>query len=176
MTRQRAALEFVIGKCREVDPECGIQLQGSVARGEERPDSDIDLTVVTSRADGLPFNEFISRENHFAMTRVRLEKHDVDVDINWLSVDELVDLVKTHGASDWWMFYRGTPVHDPGGSARRCHRTISEWFDRNPSVAEAWNRQQAEVEKHKKNPEHALRFSTQPAFCAHLRKMAERKR
>ena len=174
MSKQKNALDYLITKCCAADPDCGIQLQGSVARGEEHPDSDIDLTIVLSQCEPREYNELITKENHYSMTRVYIDKHDVNVDINWLHAEELVDIVTNMGASDWWMFLRGIPIHDPIGLAEHCQQTISHWFDENPSVASAWKLHQTEVEKHKRNPECELQFSNQPEFCEHLRKI-ERK-
>jgi predicted nucleotidyltransferase len=176
VSKQRAALEHLIERCRQADPNCGVLLQGSVARGDERPESDIDLTVVLSISEPLAYNEVIARENRYGMIRIHLDEWDVDVDVNWLTADELLEIVRTRGATDWWMFYRGAAVHDPAGHAGRCHEAISNWFDRNPNVADAWSLQQAEVEKRKLDPGHPIRFETQPAFCAHLREIAKEER
>ena len=176
MGRHREALGALVAKCAEADPDCGVQLQGSVARGDERPDSDIDITVVLSRPEPLVFNEIIARENHFGMTRARLDPFGVDVDVNWLSATELLETVESQGAVGWWMFYRGTPIHDPKGLAKRCHEAISDWFGANPGIAAEWEKQQAEVERHKRDPRHVLRHPAQPEFCAHLKRVLERQR
>lgn len=174
MGKQRDALETLVAKCAAADPDCGVQLQGSVARGDERPDSDIDITVVLSRPEPLVFNEIITRGNHFGMTRARLDPFEVDVDVNWLTQSELLDIIERYGAVGWWMFYRGTPIHDPTGLAKKCQEAISGWFEAHPGIAAEWERQQAEVELRKKDPRHVLRHPTQPGFCAYLTKLLEK--
>ena len=141
-------------------------LQGSVAREEEREDSDLDVTVV--RPDGVVprLNEVLSAENHGPMTRIRVQ--GVDVDVNWLFASELLERVRTRGAVDWFMFHEGVPVHDPEGLAARCQAAIREWFAARPEILAAWRRQQAAVERRKRDPSAPLAFATQPEFCAHL--------
>lgn len=170
MTKQARSVEFLVERCREVDPNCGVQLQGSVARGGERPDSDVDLTVILTVEAVRSPNELIHAHNHVAMSRVYVKEHAVDVDVNWIREDELRALIQSRGAFEWFMFLTGRSVHDPVGAAERSHDLIKSWFDRNRSALEAWQHQQREVEYAKREKGHPLDFETQPAFCAHLRK------
>jgi predicted nucleotidyltransferase len=170
MTKQARSVEFLVERCREVDPDCGIQLQGSVARGEERPDSDVDLTVILTVGSLASTNDLIHKNNHMSGSLVHVKECLVDVDINWIREAELAELVRARGAFDWFMFLVGTSVHDPVGAAERSHGLIKNWFDRNPAVLEAWKSQQLEVGRGKREEGHLLQFDTQPKFCEYLRK------
>ena len=171
MSKQQAALDYVVELCRQADPDCGIRLQGSVARGQEQPDSDIDLTVVLSQEGPRRFNRIIREDNHFGMRLIPVEECGVQLDINWLRVDELLGIVRDRGAFDWWMFHQGRTIHDPAGLAKRCQDAMAEWFERHPAVAEAWRRQEQEVQRHKQDASHPLAYANQPAFCAYLRSL-----
>lgn len=175
MTNQRAALDYLVQLCREADPDCGVRLQGSVARGQERADSDIDLTVILSPAGPHQFNRLIREDNHYGMRVIPVEECGVTLDINWLRVDELLRIVRDRGAGDWWMFYQGQTIHDPAGLAERCQDAIAEWFERNPAITEAWRRQQQEIQRHKQDPDYPLAFANQPAFSAYLRTLPQQR-
>jgi hypothetical protein len=113
---QRAALPRVIARCVEAHPACGIRLQGSVARGDERVDSDIDMTVVVPGDALLRDNELLSTGNHWSMRLVQDETTGVTLNINWVCADELLELVKHRGAAAWYMFLKGSTLRDPAGS------------------------------------------------------------
>jgi predicted nucleotidyltransferase len=170
MSKQQDALPFLVQRCSSVDPNCGIQLQGSLARGTERDDSDVDLTVVLDPAAPAPrFNEFLNPQNHGGMIRVWVDRFGVNVDINWIYESDLVALSHTSAALGWYMFAIGRPLYDPQNRAQRCQDSLRKWFDAHPEILRAWEAQQVAVNRHKHEPGHALEFPTQPAFCAHLR-------
>jgi hypothetical protein len=133
----------------------------------------VDLTVVLNNPENMKYNEIITEGNHGPMIRVHLEAFDVNVDVNWLSASELRAHVAEHGAADWYMFLNGKAIHDPRDIAKDCRNEIRGWFEAHPQIFEAWERQQAEVEKRKRNPEYPLEFPTQPGFLKHLRGMTE---
>lgn len=54
-----------------------IYLYGSVARGEQRPDSDIDLAVLLPRAQARQVGEMTMRQTHLALER--LARRSVDL-------------------------------------------------------------------------------------------------
>jgi predicted nucleotidyltransferase len=49
MTTHQKVLAEIVAELIETDADCSIFLRGSVATGEERPDSDIDLFVTFSK-------------------------------------------------------------------------------------------------------------------------------
>lgn len=158
----------MIARCVEAHPECGIRLQGSVARGNERADSDIDLTVVVPGDALLRDNELLSNSNHWSMRLLHDETTGATLNINWVGADELLELVKHTGAAAWYMFLKGSTLRDPAGVIAVCEAAIAGWFQANPVILAAWNRQQAAVEAFKKELAPALEFPTQPAFLRHL--------
>jgi predicted nucleotidyltransferase len=168
MSKQRDALAHLISRCVDAHPDCGIRLQGSVARGEERADSDVDLTVVVPSAGLIRENELLFADNHWRMRRIIDPFTQVSIDVNWIGVSELLDSVEAHGASAWYMFFKGNTLRDPRGVVELSAETISSWFLGHPRVLDAWNRQQVAVENFKKDPNLPLQFPTQPEFLRHL--------
>jgi predicted nucleotidyltransferase len=168
LSKQERALEHIVARCVDAHPDCGIRLQGSVARGDERESSDIDLTVVIPRSALVRENELLSADNHWRMRLVHDEATGVKLDINWVGAEELLELVAERGAIAWYMFKNGKTLRDPAGLVARCATAISAWFEARPAVLEAWDRQQTAVEAFKRDPSRPLEFPTQPAFLRHL--------
>ena len=168
MSKQRQALPHLIARCADAHPGCGIRLQGSVARGHERVDSDIDITIVVPGSGLVRANELLSEDKHWRMRLVHDETTAMKLDINWVGVDELLALVEKRGAAAWYMFLTGSTLRDPAGVVGLCHAAIARWFQARPAVLEAWNRQQAAVEARKANRTSTLEFPTQPAFLNYL--------
>ncbi len=175
MNRQQRALPYLISKCCEIDPNCGIQLQGSVARGEEQPESDIDLTVILRDITDIRYNELITPDNHPGMIRVYHAEFDVNIDINWEFASRLNVSLTTHGAAGWYIFSQGRPIYDPLGLAKQCQNQMLLWFNAHSSIAQAWEKQHNEVHKQKKNPHHKLEFPTFADFHSHLKDLLSEK-
>lgn len=169
MSKQQDTLPYLIQRCCEVDPNCGVQLQGSVARGVEREDSDIDLCIVIDPSGReLRFNEFLNDANHGAQIRVVAEPTGVNVDINWIYVPDLIEISQSSLAIWWHMFAFGRPIHDPLGIAKRCQDHLRAWYDKHPGIVQEWDKQQVEWDRRKIDPAYKLEFPTQYEFCRHL--------
>jgi hypothetical protein len=113
-------------------------------------------------------NELLFSANHWQMSRVHEPVTDVDLDINWVTVPELLDIVATRGAAAWFMFMKGSTLRDPTGLIGPCEAAIGSWFRARPAVLMAWQQQQAAVQAFKRDPSTPLVFRTQPAFLKHL--------
>lgn len=168
MSAPREALEQLLSRCVDAHPECGVRLQGSLARNTERVDSDIDLTVVVPAGGLMRENELLAAANHWVMQLVEHQATGTRVDINWVTAPELLDLIARRGASAWYMFFRGTTLRDPLGLVASCESAIAGWFEAQPAVLQAWDEQQAKVEAFKRARTGPLEFPTQPAFLQHL--------
>ena len=127
MSRQRDALPEIIGQLSEEHPGCGVLVSGSVQRGEEREDSDLDIFMV------YPGNG-----------EIRLDRVD--------RADGLrVDLARFPEAgfraalpAEWfkfWMFSGAEIVHDPTGIAKRNQELARQRFAERSDIDAAWERQ-----------------------------------
>jgi len=138
MSKQQDALPYLVSRCCEVDSSCGNQLQGSVARGEERPESDIDLAVVFDDSISAPkFNELLIENNRGVQIRVLLEPYDVNVDINWVYEGDLLAISQSPSALAWYMFAFGRAIHDSKRRAQRCQDALQKWFESHPQILSA---------------------------------------
>src|SRR6185503_14723479 len=89
VSRQLQALPHLTARCVEAHPDCGIRLQGSVARGQERLDSDIDLIIVVPEGGLQRPNELLCADNHWSMQLVHDAPTGMKLDINWVTAPEL---------------------------------------------------------------------------------------
>ena len=142
-------------------PDCGILLMGSVQRGEERPDSDIDLFVVFEGDGTLGLTHETSPEG---------VKIDLALFPKATFLRQLED--------EWflyWGFSRATIVHDPTGIAAQCQKMVRERFSENPQIDAAWKQQQTEVLKHKADRSYTLEFPEWADFASHVRQFMDAK-
>lgn len=74
-------LEHLVSRCAAIHEECGVVLIGSVARGAERTDSDIDLNIIFPR-DECPLGRspYVDDHNRWQL-RVRDELQGIRIDI-----------------------------------------------------------------------------------------------
>ncbi|GEM_PF-2784919 len=157
MSIQREIVTRMIGDLPKRFPECGILLAGSVQRGEERPDSDLDLFVVFP-GDGA----------------VRLEHEEscegIKVDLAVLPEDAFQREVKQHWFR-FWMFSRAEIVHDPAGIAKRSQDLVLSYFRRHPNIDQAWEEQLKKVRHHKKDRNYLPEYPTWDGFAERIGEM-----
>ena len=167
MSKHRDILAALTGEIAKADPACGIVLQGSVAEGCERHDSDIDLFVVCSTDRPEP-NDYIQQDNRGHMQAKR-PFDGITVDIGWQHVDALVQSIDADGAAALFMFSRGKILRDPARLAKLCQDAMHAWFASNPRVARAWARQQEEITRQKRDPSYAIDHPTFADFMTYLK-------
>jgi hypothetical protein len=168
MTKQREALEYVIQKCKEAEPNCAVMLTGSTARGEEHPDSDLDINVIINDDSEIAFNDIINENTRGGMVEMHLDQFDVDMDINWLYTSQLMTVAGMKSACGWYAFANGVLVHDPSGIGAQVQKAFKDWFDNHPVIIKAWEKQQVEVEKHNNDPDYEMDYPTHGDFCNRL--------
>lgn len=166
MSKHRDILADLTDDIAKADLACGVVLQGSVAEGCEKPDSDIDFFVVCS-TDAPKMNAYIQHDNRGNM-RMKGPFDGIPVNIGWEHVDSLVQSIEADGAAAWFMFSRGKILRDPDGLAKRCQDAMHAWFGSNPRVAKAWAKQQEEVRRRKRDPSYAIEYPTFRDFLTHL--------
>lgn len=140
MSRHRKALPGIVEALVARFDRCGILVFGSVQRGAERPDSDLDLIVIYD-GDG----------------DLRVER-----DAPFKDVDFRVDVVLFPEAAfrrlaerEWylfWEFSQAEILHDPSGLARRNQDTIRRAMLSRPDIVRTWEELMAQVRRHKLDP------------------------
>ncbi|MDP8252867.1 MAG: nucleotidyltransferase domain-containing protein [Candidatus Kaelpia aquatica] len=169
MSKHQDLLDELTREIVKADPDCGVVLQGSVADGCERQDSDIDVFVVCSTARP-NMNDYIQGDNRGNM-RAKGPIEGIIVDIGWEYCESLAGTIQKEGAAGWFMFSQGIITHDPQGLARRCQDAMRAWFEANPTIARAWGKQQRDVRSRKVNPSHPMEYPTFHDFFVHVREL-----
>ena len=90
-------------------------LTGSVVRGQERPESDIDVNIF------LPDDEvarhassFIDADNRWQLKLI-WRVQGVRIDVAWESYQGLLEYPQGDGAVHCWPFFNGRILYDPNG-------------------------------------------------------------
>ncbi len=154
MSIQREIIDRMTSELSDRYPRCGILVAGSVQRGEERPDSDLDLFVVF-QGDG-----------QLGLTH---EESPEGIKIDLALFPEGAFLRQAD--AEWfnfWMFSRAEIVHDPTGIAKRNQDIALAYFRQHPDVDAAWAKQMQEVRKHKANRSYIPEFPTWDDFSRHV--------
>ena len=174
MTKHREVLQSIIDELVRMDPRCSISVLGSLARGEEREDSDIDIYVFLSREPD-HFGDLIYEENRECMLH-RTKREGIEVDVGWRLLSSLETEVPQEATIVPYYFLVGKVARDPSGALTRWLHLIQQWIDQHAWVAKRWDRQLEEVRRHKSDPSYRLQYS-EKEFYAHIRKLvAERER
>lgn len=124
MSKHREVLEKLIRSLTVQYPGCGITIFGSVLRGREHPDSDLDMFVVVE-GDGTITLDQSSRLD------------GVLLDMATFPSDTLAKELAEEPFK-FWFFACSQIVHDPNGLAKRHHDVARQYFDTHPTVDAVW--------------------------------------
>jgi predicted nucleotidyltransferase len=107
MLRHQAILPHLVEVCASIHDRCGVVLIGSVTRGAERPDSDIDLNLIFP-GDECPLGRhpYVDHDNRWQL----VHKGDVDglrVDVAWETEHALLKRLQSDDVLHCWPFSRG---------------------------------------------------------------------
>lgn len=157
MSVQREIMSRMIAELPDRYPGCGILLAGSVQRGEEREDSDLDLFVV------FPDNGPVRLQHEESPEGIK-------IDLALFPEGGFQRAVEEEGYK-FWMFSRAEIVYDPTGIAARNREIALSYFERHPAVDEAWAEQMSEVKRHKADGNYLPKHPTWAGFAEHVRQM-----
>lgn len=145
MSRQRALIPTVMARFVAIDPGCSIVLVGSVQRGYERPESDIDLLVIVH--DGVQFDPVkweVRWENRGAKSLDGVVE-GIHACVFFASVSGLERWI-TETPHHMYPFSQGEVLRDPEGLVARLQPIAREYFRLHPAIAEEW---EAQLQAHK---------------------------
>jgi len=175
MNKHRQVLAAITGELTKLDPGCSILLAGSMASGEEREDSDIDIFVFFSREpDPQCFNDLIAEDNR-ARWHVYTEREGIPVDIGWKLLDSLPDHIPDDAEMAPYPVVHWKIMRDPSGKVERWIEAVRHWLDHNAWVKEVWGKQLAEMRRHKRDPSYPLQYD-EKEFHAYLRTLVAQRR
>ncbi|MGH7145173.1 MAG: nucleotidyltransferase family protein [Planctomycetota bacterium] len=144
ISKQRAAFVPIKPILCDRYPGCSILLFGSVGRGEERPNSDLDIMVFHAGDGQIAWEPGAS-----------LGAPDLNVDLAVFPEDAFNRLVATM----WYVFFefsQAAIVHDPTGLAAKYQTMIREKFAEHPEVRGVWEEVLAAVARRKRGENVAI--------------------
>ena len=150
MDKHQSILDEVVQGLIGFDPVCSILVVGSVGRGEYRPDSDIDMIVVSWRC-----KEMSTELDMFLQVPDKIDwptpgRHafvDDDGDTGWI-VDGIpvhmlcyspLDHQKTIMERPIWRLGKKRIVHDPSGIGRWGEECVQQFERDNPMICDKVN-------------------------------------
>jgi len=142
MTLHREVLGEIVETFQTLDPACGIVLIGSVARGNERPQSDLDLNLFFSGSGTLPQHAYIGEDNRWQL-KIKDELRGIRIDVAWETYDGLEERLQGDSPRDCWSFSRSEILYDPSGKLASCQALAQQWFQEHPAVTEQFEREYA---------------------------------
>jgi len=149
MSKQREIAERVAQAIAAFDPQCSILLTGSIGRSEERPDSDIDMNVVSERYNEI--HQSFPCEDHKVLAHIeqwglRLDEVRVEgikIDLHACTPENCL------AASKYVPFLAyGQPLvlRDPTGILAEAKQNIDAYYADHPEILEAWKKQMDEFQ------------------------------
>jgi predicted nucleotidyltransferase len=122
-TLQEKIAEDVVEELKKDPFVVGIEIAGSLARGDIRPESDIDLGVISESIETHQFIEEYRREIK------------IDMSIEPLSI--FLQSVETHPFLLYTSFLSRI-AYDPKGFLRLIHDKLEDYFENHPEIVEFW--------------------------------------
>ncbi|MHA2027495.1 MAG: nucleotidyltransferase domain-containing protein [Candidatus Thorarchaeota archaeon] len=122
-TLQEEIAEEVVEELKKDPSVVGIEIAGSLARGDIRPDSDIDFGVISERIETHQFTEEYRR--------------GIKIDMSFEPLGILLQSVETHP----FLLYTtlmSRIVYDPKGILRQMHDRLENYFENHPEIVEFW--------------------------------------
>jgi len=173
MNSHSEILPGIVEHIRQADPECGVVLFGSVAEGKQRPDSDLDLFVISRERTEVRFADSTVAHEEDGMQLIRGHVQGIRVDLACWPVGPLEKAL----ASALYLFYPislGRILHDPDGLAQHYLGVMRDYFQENPAIVDAWVEQQEKFRRSRIDPGFRLEFPEWGGFVEHLGVMISR--
>lgn len=159
MSRQRDELARIVPELCRMYPGCGVLVFGSVGRGDERLDSDLDVMVVYQGDGDLKWDP-----------GARIAEANLKVDLAIFPEAALRKLSQTR----WfvlWEFSQAEIVHDPTGVAERCQAVVRQRMGEHPEVARVWGELMVAVRRSKKETGVSMPYGGRPGVEEYLEKL-----
>lgn len=102
-----------------------INIFGSLAQGLERPDSDIDIEVVSTK------------EKEWRL--IKQEKGGIKIDFEMWPKDKLSERIEKYPFLSY-LFLKQKTVYDPEDFMKKIMGKLKNYFDEHPEIAEFWEK------------------------------------
>ncbi|MGD9397644.1 MAG: nucleotidyltransferase domain-containing protein [Candidatus Thorarchaeota archaeon] len=122
-TLQEKVAEDVVEELKKDPSVVGIEISGSLVSGDIRPDSDIDLGVISESIETHQFVEEYRR--------------GIKIDMSFEPLSMVLQSIETHPFL-WYTTILSRIVYDPKGYLRQIHDRLEEYFENHPEIVEFW--------------------------------------
>ncbi|HUT61318.1 MAG TPA: nucleotidyltransferase domain-containing protein [Phycisphaerae bacterium] len=170
MTTHRQVLQQVVETLQQGNPQCAVLLAGSILRGTEDSQSDIDLFVVVPEINS--FRAVLGRVVH-STDHVRVVQEQIEgIPVTMTCFDSalLRDMVRQPWRN--YLFAKAGVLRDPLGIVGETQRAINEWYAAHPAVTAIWTEQEGRHAESKaalrQGRQAALEFRSWEAFANHV--------
>lgn len=167
MSKHRDLVPGIVERIRRTGLECGIVLVGSVSQGTERPESDVDFFVVMTEEGELniPNTKIIHEEKGMQLIETHVE--GITVHFAFYPADSFGKALDEE-PHVYYPFIHGVILSDPAGIAKRYQEIARDYFDKNPRLVDAWEKQLEKVRRHRLDPGYKLEFPEWGDFAEHV--------
>ena len=135
MSLHDAILPDLVEHVKSYHPDCSIVLIGSVARGRQRAESDIDLNIFFAAEDDVQASPYVDADNRWQLS-MKPKFRGVRIDVAWETYDGLGQRLAGDGALRCWPFSNGKILHDPAGTVAEYLEVARRWFLTHPEDAQ----------------------------------------
>lgn len=136
MSVYQSVLPDLVEHLTSFHDECAIVLIGSVAGGQERPDSDLDLNLFFPDDDDTYLaSPYIDSGNRWQLS-MKPTFHGIRIDVAWETYGGLKERLEGDGPIHCWPFSNGKILHDPSGAIEPCMAVARRWFREHADVAQ----------------------------------------
>ena len=127
---QEKIAEEVIEELKNDPSVVGIEIAGSLARGDIRPDSDIDFGVTS---ESIETHQFIEEY-----------RSGIKIDMSIEPLNMVLQSIETHPFL-WYTTILSKIVYDPKGYLKQIHDRLEEYFENHPEIVEFWETKRSQL-------------------------------
>ncbi len=147
MTVQQDAVQAITEEFLLASTTTAIVVFGSAAVGEEKPTSDVDIEIITSKT--VPYTLDQKRE-----------VHGVKVDLEIISLADFQRWIREYPYLWYDYLLRHRIIYDPSGVIKNAIESLRDYFSNHPETVAFWEEKLSKMKEAKRNgihPENCFR-------------------
>jgi len=142
---QQKIVDEIIEEQKKDPSVIAINIFGSVTLGLERPDSDVDIEIISAKAKKWQL--------------IKKERYGIKIDFEIWPKDKLLERIEKYPFLSY-VFLEEKIVYDPEGFMKKIINKLKRYFDKHPEVVEFWEQKYKTMREAKnkgKQPENPLK-------------------